>query len=80
VEDFARWQQAFDDDAAARAAAGEESWQIFQDENDPNQVTIVTKFQSSDHAHKHLQSENFRETIRKAGVVGEPDIHFVNEA
>ncbi len=79
VDDFTQWKRSFDECEQLRSDSGEESWQVFHDWNNPKRVTVLTRFQNLERAQKFLQSTAFRDKIREAGVVGEPEIRFLSE-
>ena len=79
VEDFTAWKKVFDSFASLRTSSGEISHQIFRDANDPNQVTIINKWDSLADAQKFAHSPDLKSAMEKAGVVGQPAISFLNE-
>jgi heme-degrading monooxygenase HmoA len=81
VEDFGRWESSFDreDSIAARKAAGEKSYQIFQTVDDPNNLVLLFEWDNLDNARKFVQSEKLRELMQQAGVIGKPDSYFLGE-
>ena len=80
VTDFAAWKKVFDSAAAFRTSSGELSAQIFRDESDSNKLTVLNKWESMGSAQKFLHSPELKASMEKAGVVGKPEIHFLNEA
>ncbi len=79
VQDFPSWKRVFDEASEKRAAVGETEWHVYHDWNDPAQVTVLTRFNDLEHAQRWLQSQEFREKIKEAGVIGDPEIHFLAE-
>ncbi|MDO8972059.1 MAG: antibiotic biosynthesis monooxygenase [Saprospiraceae bacterium] len=73
-------EKSIDSVAALRSSSGELSAQVFRDESDPNKITVVNKWNSLDNAKKFAHSPELRAAMEKAGVVGAPNINFVNEA
>jgi len=80
VRDFTEWKKVFDSSAGLRASSGELSNQIFRDASDPNSLTIVNKWNSLEKAQKFAHSPELKAAMEKAGVVGAPSVHFLNEA
>ena len=80
VTDFAAWKSVFDSAAAFRTSSGEVSAKIFRDASDPNKLTVINQWDSMANAQKFLHSPELKASMEKAGVVGKPDIHFLNEA
>ena len=79
VEDFEKWKKVFDEHAAARAAAGCTGGELFQCANDPNDIVIRLSWDTAESAHAFTLSEETREVMAKAGVVGQPEILFLDE-
>ena len=79
VKSFANWKSAFDEHASVRKAAGSKGGILFRSAEDPNEVVILFQWSDLGAARKFAQSENLREVMKDAGVVGQPDIFFVEE-
>ena len=80
VKDFADWKKVFDGGAGLRSSNGELSHQIYHDMSDPNKVTAFYQWNSVANAQKFFQSTELRAATDKAGVMGPPNISFLNEA
>jgi len=80
VKDFAEWKKVFDSNAGLRTSHGELSAQIFRDASEPNSLTVINKWNSLENAHKFTQAPELKAAMEKAGVVGAPNIYFLNEA
>ncbi len=79
VEDYAKWKSGFDGDIEMRKAAGEKSYQIFRTKDDPNNLVILFEWDTMDNARKLMESDELGEKMKQAGVVGPPDIYFLEE-
>jgi heme-degrading monooxygenase HmoA len=80
VKDYANWKQVYDSQAALRTSSGMLSDQIYRDASDPNSVAVIIKWNSLETAQKFFHSPELKAAMEKAGVVGQPDIAFLNEA
>jgi heme-degrading monooxygenase HmoA len=80
VNEFSVWKKVYDTQAALRTSSGMVSDQIYRDASDPNQLTIVFKWDSLENAQKFAQSPELKAAMEQAGVVGRPEIKFLNEA
>ena len=80
VKDFAEWKKVFDSAASMRTSGGELSAQIFRDASDPNSITTINKWNSLENAQKFAHSPELKAAMEKAGVVGAPNVYFLNEA
>ena len=79
VKDFSAWKKVFDSVAGLRASSGELSTQIYHDASDPNDLTLVFKWDSVANAQKFAHSPELHAAMEKAGVASPPSIHFLNE-
>ena len=79
VKDFSEWKSVYDSVADLRASNGELSDQIYRDASDPNNLTVVFKWNSLANAQKYANSPELKAAMEKAGVEGRPDIQFLNE-
>ena len=81
VEDVDKWKSRFNgpEGTAMRKAAGEKGHQIFRSTDDPNTVVVLIEWENLDNVRKYYQSEKFKEAQPKAGVIGTPEIYFLEE-
>jgi heme-degrading monooxygenase HmoA len=80
VADYPKWKEAFDSHLNRRMAAGESGFRVFQSVEDPREVTILLDWESLESARRFMVSEDLKSAMQKAGVVGAPDITFVQDA
>ena len=80
VKDFAEWKKVFDSAAGLRSSNGELSAQIFRDASDPNSITTINKWNSLENDQKFAHSPGLKAAMEKAGVVGPPNVYFLNKA
>ena len=73
-------EAVFDDHAALRSKNGSKGGKIFRSSNDPNEVFVLLEWDSFENAQKFAQSDQTKEAMKNAGVVGMPAIYFVEEA
>jgi quinol monooxygenase YgiN len=79
VADFNAWKENFDSAFNFRHAGGETAYYIYRDCDDPNSVTMMCEWESLEHAKKFFASEQLKSEMRKAGVQGEPRVHYMVE-
>jgi hypothetical protein len=72
VDDYDKWKPYFDDHASTRAESGSGGGQ-------PNEIVALFEWDSLENAHEFAASADLRETMKEAGVVGEPDLHFLEK-
>lgn len=79
VKDYAKWKPLFDEHGAIRKAAGSKGGRLFRSEKDPNEVVILFEWDDLGKARKFTESEDLRQRMDRAGVVGKPDLYFLEE-
>jgi heme-degrading monooxygenase HmoA len=80
VADYGQWKQVFDSHLNSRMAAGETGSRVFVSVNDSHEVTVFSDWDSADHARRFLASDDLKAAMKKAGVVGDPDVSYVQDA
>ena len=79
VEDYAAWKDVFDEHAAAREEAGSLGGRLFRSSDDAEDVVTLMEWESAERAREFAESDDLRETMERAGVVGEPEVAFLEE-
>ena len=79
VEDYERWREVFDADAANREASGCRGASIFRDAGDPTILVVLFEWDNLDSLRRRVGSEELREKMRDAGVRGETEFWFLEE-
>jgi len=79
VEDFEKWKSVFEENSNFRKEAGAQSHRVFQDAQDPNKLTIMFEWESVEKAKEFFRSEEVKQKMKEAGVIEDPQIHFINE-
>jgi glutathione synthase/RimK-type ligase-like ATP-grasp enzyme len=79
VKDYDEWKKHFDADAVHRKPGGSKGGHVFRSKNDPNEVYILMEMDSMEKAEKFILSEQLKKTMKEAGVVGKPDIVFLDD-
>lgn len=79
VKNYTDWKSAFDAFIETRRAGGEKSFQIFHPDDEPNNLFLMFEWDSLDNARKFMSSEDLKNKMKEAGVIEEPQIHFLNE-
>ncbi len=80
VQDYTVWRTAFDDAIMIRRNAGEQTYRVFRDLSNSNDVTILCDFDTLDHARKFLDSEALKNSQKNNGVIGHVKVKYVQEA
>jgi hypothetical protein len=78
VADYAKWKPIFDEDGVNRQAAGSRGGQLFRSADDANEVVMLFEW-DLEKARQYGQSEHLIAEMQRAGVLGAPDIYFLEE-
>ena len=78
VADYASWKPIFDADGANRQVGGCKGGQLFRSADDPNEVVMLFEW-DLEKARQYSQREEVRAKMREAGVLGSPDVYFLEE-
>lgn len=79
VKDYDKWKKIFDEDGVNRKTASSKGGQVFRALDDPNNVFVMLDFDDLDKAKKFIDSDGLKEAMKKAGVVGKPDVYLMDE-
>jgi heme-degrading monooxygenase HmoA len=79
VEDYAKWKSVFDEYATNRKTSGSKGGELFRSADNPNEITILFEWDVLDNARQFTQSDDLRQAMQRAGVVGRPDLYFLEE-
>ena len=80
VEDYVKWKHNFDAHTSARSVNGSRGGKIFRSAENPNEVFVLLEWDSIENAQKFAHSQNIKEIMKNAGVVGIPAIYFLEES
>lgn len=80
IEEYAKWRPVFDGHSAARIASGCIGTRVFRNSDNPNEVIVLAEWDEMAKARQFTQSQDMRQAMQRAGVVGPPDISFLEEA
>jgi len=79
VKDYAMWKPAFDKHADTRRKAGSKGVTLFHISGEPNHPCIIFEFDTNENAKKFYASEDLKKVMQDAGVLGKPDIWFLDK-
>jgi hypothetical protein len=77
VRDYGPWRAAFDAHEPARTAAGLTNGRVYRSAEDPNELVLLFDAADRRRAEKFGASSELKETMQRAGVVGEVELHYV---
>jgi hypothetical protein len=79
VQDFQRWKVFYDDDLSRRQQAGVKEVHLWHADQDPNDVTLLFEASDLPKAKAFAESADLRQTMTKAGVMGNVDMAFLKD-
>jgi heme-degrading monooxygenase HmoA len=79
VKDYRKWKPLFDKHSAKRKADGCKGGRLFRSANDPNDVVILFDWEDVGKARHFAESADLRKTMERAGVIGKPELYFLDE-
>jgi quinol monooxygenase YgiN len=80
IKDFNTWKPVFDGNAGIRKAAGEISHRVFYNADNSSDLVLFFEWDSRAKAEAFLHSDVARKAMAEGGLVGEPEIVFVEES
>jgi hypothetical protein len=78
VRNFEAWKKAYDAHLSVRQEYGLGEEHVLRGADDQNDVVILFKASSLDRAKAFMANPSVVEVIQKSGVVGKPDVAFLN--
>lgn len=74
VTDYPAWKRVFDEQASIRWSNGCRGGQLFRTADDPDEMVILLDWDDARRARLYAQSDEWRESIRRAGIADNPDL------
>ena len=68
VENYERWKEGYNASIEQRKAAGEISFQVFRNVDDPNTVTVLSVQESAEKIQAFMDSPDLKARMEAAGV------------
>ena len=79
VSDFTEWKKIFDADQPKLQEAGARLLGIYTSVKNPKDVTLLFEAPNTELYDKLMSDPERQEAIRRAGVIGEPVVTFLNK-
>lgn len=79
VEDYAKWKTVFDEHAPMRKAHGSQGGRRFRNADNPSEIIVLLEWDDVEKAREFAGSEDLREAMQQAGVVGRPETRLMEE-
>ena len=68
VENYEEWKEGYDASIEQRKAAGEVSFQVFRNVDDPNTVTVLSVQESAEQVQAFMDSPDLKARMEAAGI------------
>lgn len=79
VADFSAWKKVYDAHLPLRQKAGLKQNQLLRGANGSNEVVILFTTSDVNRAKEFAEAEELRLTMQKAGVIGRPEVSFLED-
>lgn len=81
VEDFDKWYKIFSSEVSRRYqdAGGISGTEVYRSVDDPNDVTIIQTFESTEAAKSYFSMSGLGDRMKAAGVIGRPTVWITEE-
>lgn len=76
---YESWKKVYDQHAGMREAMGTLASSVYRDTADPEVVVVAQRFPNMQTASHFASSEDLKVAMGKAGVVGHPEIWFLED-
>ena len=80
VADYARWRQVYDNFGPTQHRLGVKTQAVYRAADNPNDVTVTHDFAALEAAQQFAASDDLRNAMSDAGIIGEPTIWFASKA
>ncbi|OGO32828.1 MAG: hypothetical protein A2Z16_03905 [Chloroflexi bacterium RBG_16_54_18] len=78
-EDFEKWWAVFQESSNLRKSFGSQGAQVFRVQGEPGAGVILAEYADLEKAKSMFQSQEYRQAIQHAGVIGIPEVRFLDE-
>jgi hypothetical protein len=80
VANYEEWRKVYDSVGPLQKSAGVTAEAVYRGTDNPNDITITHEFGSAEAAVAFAGSDDLKNAMQRAGVVGAPTIWFANKA
>jgi len=79
VKNYSQWKEGYDASVEQRKANGELSFQVFQDVDDPNLVSVISVQKSVDQVKAFMESPDLKDRMQSSGIVEMGEMFIMKE-
>lgn len=80
VADYTKWRQVYDNFGPTQQRLGVKAKAVYCAAGNPNDITVTHDFATLEAAQQFAASDDLRNAMHGAGVVGEPTVWFADKA
>ncbi len=74
VEDYNKWKAVYDQTAEFKHRLGWKRYRLYQVAGDRQDILVMEEFTTLEQARTFLNSDDLKQALRVAGIVGQPEI------
>ena len=79
VADYAKWREVYDKFGPSQQRLGVGAQAVYRAADNPNDITVTHEFAALEAAQEFATSDDLRNAMSNAGIVGEPTIWFASK-
>ena len=79
VADYAKWRQVYDNFGPSQQRLGVGAQAVYRAADNPNDITVTHEFAALEAAQEFATSDDLRNAMSNAGIVGEPTNWFASK-
>ena len=79
ADDYDKWRPVFDEHETMRKAGGSKGGRVFRNAENSNEIVLLMDWDDVENARRFADSDDLRQTMERAGVVGRPEAVFLEE-
>jgi heme-degrading monooxygenase HmoA len=80
VKSYDDWKQLFEKHGSTRKVNGSQGGYVFRNADAPNEILVLLGWDGADRARQFAASDDLRAVMQRAGVQGQPEVFFLDEA
>ena len=80
VKNYEQWKVLFDANESTRLKHGIEMRKVFRSVAEPNEVSLLMEAETIEQAYEFFNSSILKSRMKKAGVIDDPEIQYLELA
>jgi len=79
VKEYTSWRKVYDEHKTFRTKSGMINEMVFRSTTSPTEIFLLFKWNNILNAKIFVQSEDLKKAMESAGVIGKPEVNFLEE-